>query len=777
MSGNQEAFQKAMNQGHSAAWDQNWENAAGFYRQALVEAPDHPKALASLGLALFELQDFEEALAVYQRAAGISPEDPLPFEKIAQIYERLGRLKESIQISHKAADLYIKQHDVEKAIENWLRVTRFNSENFLAHSRLAVAYEHLGRKAEAVTEYLAVASLVQRPGDMSRSRQAVEHALQILPDSSEAHNALSLVKANQALPKPARTRGGTGPMIMAQVRMLEGAAQEAEEEQAELDPIAEARQKALITLADILFEGSEEEEESPAGRRNLKSITRGSGLLGSAKVDRNKIILYLSQMITAQTQGQEAEAASELERAVEAGLDHPAAHFDLGLLRSKKQAIEEALPELHKALKHPDYNLAACLLMGQILQKLGRLSEASVQYLEALKLADVSTVPQDQADNLYQLYEPLIEAQTHEEVDENALKALCDNINAQLMRKDWKEYLRQARQQLPTQPEGSQPLPLAEMMLQTGSGQIVESIARIHWMADNSYTLTALEEAYNALDYAPTYLPLHILIGDLTLKDNRVQDAIDKFMMVANTYSARGEASQSISLLERILALAPADMVVRSRLIDQLIAQGEMEEAIQAYMDMADIYYRGADLDNARKTYMVALRLCQQTKANRSLNVEILNHMADIDMQRLDWRQAVRVFEQIRTLQPGDEKARVNLIELNTRLGQETAAMNELDSYISYLDSNQKSDAVIQFLLNLVAERPDAPELHKRLAEKYRQEGRAREAIAELDTVGELLMRTGDKAGAVTAIKTILSLKPSNAADYQSLLTQIQGSK
>ena len=42
MTGNQEAFQKAMNFGHSAAWEQQWDHAAAFYRQALEEMHDNP---------------------------------------------------------------------------------------------------------------------------------------------------------------------------------------------------------------------------------------------------------------------------------------------------------------------------------------------------------------------------------------------------------------------------------------------------------------------------------------------------------------------------------------------------------------------------------------------------------------------------------------------------------------------------------------------------------------------------------------------------------------
>jgi tetratricopeptide (TPR) repeat protein len=103
MPGREDIFQKSMNEGHSAAWDQEWDKAAAAYRKALQEMPDNPKALNSLGLALFQRGAYEEALHIYKRAAQVSPDDPLPMEKLAQLLERTGHLKEAIDSAAKAA--------------------------------------------------------------------------------------------------------------------------------------------------------------------------------------------------------------------------------------------------------------------------------------------------------------------------------------------------------------------------------------------------------------------------------------------------------------------------------------------------------------------------------------------------------------------------------------------------------------------------------------------------------------------------------------------------
>lgn len=150
MAGQEQIYQEAMNQGHSAAWDQEWDKAADYYRKAVEEIPDQALGLTSLGLALFELQKYDEAQAQYGRAAKITPDDPLPVEKIAEIFERIGNQKSAAEHSLTAADLWLKLKDADKAIENWTRVTRLYPEHLKAHSRLAVVHERLGHNDQAV---------------------------------------------------------------------------------------------------------------------------------------------------------------------------------------------------------------------------------------------------------------------------------------------------------------------------------------------------------------------------------------------------------------------------------------------------------------------------------------------------------------------------------------------------------------------------------------------------------------------------------------------------
>ena len=768
MSGREDIFQKAMNDGHSAAWDQEWDKAVAAYRQALQEFPDHPKALNSLGLALYQLGNVEEALHIYMNVAKLSPDDPVPMEKVAQLSERTGDLKTAVDAALRAGDLFLKQRDTEKALENWVRVTNVNPENAIAHSRLAQVHEKLGHVQQAVTEYLAIASIIQRAGNAEKTKEMVDKAASLLPNSLEVKQAETLFKTGQLLPKPLRGKGGTGPIRMAQVKQLQKP-----KASSGLDPIAESRQKALTQLAELLFEYSDD-NPSAQERKGLSAIMKGTGGLSLQQSEQTKVVLHLGLAIDAQTKGNEAQAAEEFESALDAGFKHPSLYFMLGLLRFKGDRTESAQRFLQNAVKHTDYALGTRLLMGQLLVGKSRFNEAAIEYLEALKLADSITVPAEKSDEISQQYEPLIEAHENQK-DENILRKVCENINNLLIRPDWREQLHKTRDQMPKQ-DGDMTAPLADVILQAQSSSVLESMNRINHLARMGSLRSAMDEAYYAIQHAPTYLPLHMLMGDLLVQENHEADAIVKYSIVAHAYSVRGEVLQATKLLRRIIQLAPMDFGSRSRLIDQLIARGQTDDAIREYLELAAIYNRLAELDMARKTYTTALRVVQQGNASRDWNAHILQRMADIDLQRLDWKQALRVYEQIRTIAPDDDTTRRQLVELNLRMAQTDKAMNELENYITHLESQNKDDVAILFLEDMLKDHPEQLLLKRALAARLQHAGRMDEAISLLDILGETLMQTGNKQGALEVINQIVLMNPPNVDEYRKLLFQMQNS-
>ena len=769
MPGRDDIFQKAMNEGHSAAWDQEWSKAAAAYRRALEEFPDHPKALNSLGSALHQLNQVDEALQIYSRVVKVSPDDPMPMEKVAQLSERVGDLKTAMDAAIRAGDLFLKQRDAEKALQNWVHVTSINPENAIAHSRLAQVHEALGHAQQAAMEYLAIASILQRAGNAEKTQEMVNKAQSLVPNSLEVKQAQTLLKTGQLLPKPIRAKGGTGPIRMALVKQLE--TQPRMKTASGMDPILEARQKSLTQLAELLFDFSDESSPAAQDRKGISAIMRGTGTI-SAQSEQVKVVLHLGQAIDAQSKGNDSLAAEEMEAALNAGSTSSSLYFSLGYLRYKVERYESAQRVLQNSVKHEDYGLASRLLLGDIISRKGAFREAATEYLEALKFADAMTAPPEQADDIRQQYEPLIESYQNQ-TEEAALRKVCDNIKGLLLRADWRDQLHKVREQMPKQ-EDSIPAPLAEMILQAQSSSVLDSMNRINQLARMGSLRSAMDEAYDALQQAPTYLPLHIIMGDLLVQEGQIPDAITKFGVVAHSYSVRGEVLQATKLLRRIIQISPMDLGARNRLIDQLVARGQVDDAIQEYLELAAIHYRLAELDMARKTYTNALRLVQQGSASRDWNSHILQRMADIDMQRLDWKQALRVFEQIRTIAPDDDAARKQLIELNMRMGQADRAMSELEAYITHLENQGKKEPALTFLEDLIREHEEQPLLKRTQAALLYRMGRTSEAIPILDKLGDALLEKGDKQGAMEVINQIVLMNPPNAADYRALLSQMR---
>lgn len=770
MAGNQDKFENAMNLGHSAAWDQAWAKAAAYYQQALEEFPTHPGALSSLALAMFEQKDFDNALLYYEKTLESSPEDPIPHDKIGQIQEQRGMLPEAIRSFHKAAELFIKSREIDKAIDCWNKVVTIKPDHLNARTRLAMIHERRGKKDEAVEEYLATASIMQHQGEAQRAIQVVEYCLQIAPEHDKAKNALALLRSNQLLPKPTRPRGGTGPVRMTQVKERQ---KSQGGEPKPLTPVEEAYQKALIRIASLLFDQADlASEERPTQKRELSTITHDAGALVKDQSRGGKAALHLGQAIDAQTRSDDNQTLVELEKALATGLNHPALHYLIGLIYSRKES-GKALKHLKNAFAHPDYALGAHMLMGRYHFNLSDYNEAVLSYLRALSIADSETVPASKSEDIRQLYEPIIEMQTRRQ-EGDSLKEMCQKIENHLNRHDWLSHLSALRKHLPEREDGS-PLPIADLLLSSGS-DVVDSITRIKELSAKQQYYSALEEAFFALGKAPTFLPLHIMIGETMLQQGKTRDAVNKFTLVADLYNLRGEAGQAIRMLERVSEMAPMNLKIRSQLVEMLLHQGRVLPAVEQLRQIADVYYQLADLEKARQTYTEAIHLLKQSKADSPLLVELIGIKADIDLQHLDFREAIRSFEQIRSIEPENVSARIRLIDLYFRLGHDHAAITELDQSIQSLKESGQEQAIIPFLQDLINEVPDKLEIRKRLADHLLKQGRRKETIEQLDVIADALLEMGNRESALRVVKTIIALKPENISEYQALYTQLSRS-
>jgi len=262
-------------------------------------------------------------------------------------------------------------------------------------------------------------------------------------------------------------------------------------------------------------------------------------------------------------------------------------------------------------------------------------------------------------------------------------------------------------------------------------------------------------------------------MADMLWESGRQEEAIAKYLIIADAYQTRGEKRHATTIYRRLLRLMPMDVQIRSRLIDLLISHDEIDQALEQYVALADTYYQLAQIDKTRETYEAAMHHVPRTVQSRHWARQILHKIGDIDVQRIDWRRAIQDYEQIKSIAPEDEGARLSLIELRFKTGDSARAVRELDELLVTFTSSGKGRHVIPVLEEQTRNHPNEMALRMRLGRAYLSSGMPAQAIEQLDALGELQLQAGLQKEAAATIRGIIALNPPNVAQYQQVLAQI----
>ncbi len=702
------------------------------HQLALQRAAEHAAAKA-----------WTQAIAQYQRALTEFPDDEDTWSKTADALERIGRLDGAARAYAAIADLRLRRKDVDAAIDIWVRAARLDPNNADIQRRLARVYQHQGKSKLAIRAFLALARIHQNAGRFQDAVAQVQAAAALDPDAPDILTAMELLRSSQPPPPPPPVRRLDTSIFDLPVES---------EEEARGSPIEIAREKALSDLAGSIF------EEATQAQR-----------LSKAEIDA-----LVGQAIDFQTRGEVQQAIDAYRRIIAAGVEMSAATFNLGLLLQETMHFDEAMQQFQRTVNVPEYRLGSLFALGECCRAKGRLDEALAYFIEVLKIVDLGTVRREQADDLIQVYQSLAESYAAKGESEQATQ-FADALVEFLSSKGWEDKVAEARKRLDQLTiEGGPAITLAELLSVPNATGMLESMALIGEYARRDKLYSALEIAHIAILNAPNYLPLHMRVAEILWSGGRTDVALAKYLAVADTYNARSEARQAIGIYQRILKMAPMDVTVRSKLIDLLVSHGQIDRALEQYLQLADAYYQLADYDKARDVYQDALNLAPRGSVRRNWTTQVLHKLGDIHVQRIDWRRALPIYEQIKSISPGDERARLALVDLYFKTNQPQRAIKEVDQLLAEYKSAGKTDKVIAILDDQVRAHPTDMALRARLAQAYIESNRREEGIQQLDALGDLQINANKTREAVATIRAIIALNPPNAADYRQLLAQLE---
>jgi tetratricopeptide (TPR) repeat protein len=314
---------------------------------------------------------------------------------------------------------------------------------------------------------------------------------------------------------------------------------------------------------------------------------------------------------------------------------------------------------------------------------------------------------------------------------------------------------------------------LAEVLAVPRADAILSAVSLSQEYVKRGALLAATDVCYQAIESAPTYLPLHLRLAEIFVEEGRIEDAVAKYEAVAEVYMVREEPRLASGVYKRMLRLTPLDVSARSRLIDLLLSYGEIDQALEQYLALADAYYQLAQVSKALEKYNEAFRLVMRSSDEKSWRMRLLRKMADIQMRRADWRLAIRLYQQIVDLAPQDERARLHLIDLSYKVGGDREADKVVKKMVEDFRSGGGPERALALLQEAVRLHPQQMALRARLARAYIDAGMREEAIAELDMLGELQLDAGLREQAMATVRLIISLGPKKVEAYQHLLSQL----
>lgn len=735
-------YQEAGNKGHSFIWEQRWEDAVKAFQIAISGRPNEPDLYDGLATAYRGLNDLENALENYQMAARLSKGDAIYLEQVADVQEELKQYDQASQTFMAIGEMKLRDRRIDEAVDNWIKAIRLNPNLLNAHRRLAAVYQRQGNAQPAINEYMIVARLYEERNEPGKALEACQAALELDPRNPDILTAIELLQHGEKAFAEESAHAANQPRIA-------NALAEKQADKKVVAPVKEAQRMARERMATEIFTDD-----------------------GGDEMVQMQRMALVSQALDYQTRGMINEAISSYEQVIDSGMNSNAARFNLGLLYQEKLRYEDAIHLFEESVRDPEYRLASHFALGESYRALGNLDKATEHFITVLKIVDLATVQRSQADRLIELYENLADSlMTKGEKDKaiNFSNALVDFLS----NKGWEEEVKEARDRLNAMSAGSGTMILGDI-LTAGSSKVLEALYRAQELAKRQLYDSAIEEIYRAIDITPNYLPAHMQMAELLLKQQRVSEATQKFLVLARAYQSTNDIGGAIHAYERAAEASPIDINIRSRLINTLKKYGHTDKAIEQYIGMGQAYYQMAQIDRARETYAEGLKLVPRGTEHTNARIRLLRYIGDIDLQRFDWKRALPIYSELRRLDPEDERTAITMVDLLYKVGEAAQGLRELDRYLVFLAKSGRGAKVFGILEDMVQQRPTDPGLADRLARLYIQQKKKQRAIDVLDKLGEAQLDAGKNKEAVETINKILTLNPSNREAYEQLLEQLK---
>lgn len=197
--------------------------------------------------------------------------------------------------------------------------------------------------------------------------------------------------------------------------------------------------------------------------------------------------------------------------------------------------------------------------------------------------------------------------------------------------------------------------------------------------------------------------------------DSKAQNLLRK----AGKLMSLGKPALALQLYIKIHELDPQDPTIINTIGDLYLRQGEKDEALIWYQELAEIFESNQRLSSAIATYKKILKLSPH-------NPDLLTHLA----------------------------------QLYERSGQTPQVKTQYREIARQMMDQGNLDQAVELHMNICEVDPTCPENHLELAQILEKAGRGEHAAGEYLEYGELVVQKGDPPAAEAAVSNLLRLCP-----------------
>ncbi|HRF97468.1 MAG TPA: tetratricopeptide repeat protein, partial [Aggregatilineales bacterium] len=500
-----------------------------------------------------------------------------------------------------------------------------------------------------------------RQGDTDKAIKAVERALRLDKRNPQALNTLRALRSGGAVSLPTDS---TPPVSKPKTT----------EDQSILDLFKEEMVDARKKVGDA-------DPLGPLG----EAMTEAQSMLAAYVMESGSMDMATAsamQGMELQRQSQYSQAVESYTKAVQGKIRHPALQLNLGGLLYITEQYELAIKSLTEAVTEPKLASGALHALGLAHYKLGKQKQASRFLIQSLQAVDALLAANKKEEaELAATYNQLLTALDGR--SDEMLAAINQRFSDLLSGADWKKRVAETRKHLEEVFHDPGEQGVVDFLGTGGSEKLATTLASIDNYIQRGLLTLAMDECHNAMLASPYYLPLHVRMAEIMMREGRLRQAINKYNVIAKAYMSRDENARATSILAEVLEMAPLDISVRASLIALLESEERFDEMLDQYIELAKTHNQLGNFELSRETFQQAERTAKRLNSDPIKLVEIKHNLADMDQIRLDTRRALRTYEEILDLMPEDERAYRALIDLHYSQNNQLEATKNLDKLLN----------------------------------------------------------------------------------------------